>query len=185
MQQQDRGGRIIHVSTGAVEHPNQRMGAYAISQYALEGLSLQLAADAGASGITSCTLRLSGVHTAMTEQALGAMKASLLPQPAAIAPAFLQLATAPAGSVNGRSFSATRLLKTPEAELATPTPLAAALRYTYRSYTHNGREVVRGDPDFRIFDRAENQFGASPKVAAAVSDELQPHPSIRMKAMPG
>ncbi|WP_264212623.1 SDR family NAD(P)-dependent oxidoreductase [Leisingera thetidis] len=177
MQRQGTGGRIIHVSSGAVESPAQSTGAYAVSKFALEGLSRQLAADAGAAGIVSCTLRLTGIHTDMTEQALGAVRASMLPEPDTVVPAFLRLAEAPAGAVSGRSFSAPRMLDAPETELAAQSPLAASVPFTYKKYTHNGRDVVRGDPDFRIFDRAENQYGASPKVIEAVTRELQLRPA--------
>lgn len=172
MQDQGSGGRIVNVSSGAVDGFNRGMGAYAVSKHALEGLSRQLSADGGLEGIVSCTLRLGSVRTRMTEQAFGAVKASLLPEPESVVPAFFNLATAPSAVVNGRSFAAWRLLDQDSQELIAPTPLVAEKTFAYPTYVHNGREVERGGTDFRIFDRAENPFGASPNVAEAILRDL-------------
>ena len=105
MRRHGKGGRIINVSTGAVIRPTTGLTAYAVSKHGLEGLTRQLAAEAGPSGISVTTLRLGSVRTAMTEAAFGATKASLLPEPESLLPAFLTLARAPFELVQGRSFA--------------------------------------------------------------------------------
>lgn len=173
----DQGtGRIVNVSSGAVDRAVPGMTAYAASKHALEGLTRQLAADANGTGVTVCSLRLGSLRTAMTEAAFGTVKASLLPEPESVVPAFRDLALAPAALVNGRSFAAWRLLADPQAELYAPTPMAVAKPFAYPSYTHNGRKVERDDPDFRVYDRAENQFGPSPRVAEALTEALARRP---------
>ena len=169
-------GRIINVSSGAVNRPTAGMTAYAVSKYALEGLTRQLAVEADRSGISVAAIRLGSVRTAMTTAAFGATKASLLPDPDTVVPAFLTLARAPKELVQGRSFAGWHLLADPEAELRTANPLAHSRAFTYPNYTHNGRSVSRTDPAFRIYDRAENQFGPSPAVAAAISADLTSRP---------
>ncbi len=167
-------GRIINVSTGAVERPQPGHSAYAVSKHGLEGLTMQLAAEAAASGIVVTTLRLGSVHTGMTERTLGTLKASLLPEPDSLLPAFIRVASAPAALVSGRSLSAWRLLADAEAELHTATPIAQVPAFTYPVYVHNGRTVARTDTDFTIYDRAENHYGAAPEVMAALGAATTP-----------
>lgn len=176
MRKHANGGRIINVSSGAVNRPTPGLTAYAISKHGLEGMTRQLAVEAGSDGISVTALRLGSVRTAMTEAAFGTTKASLLPDPESVVPAFLTLARAPAELVQGRSFAGWRLLVDPETELRTATPLAHSRLFNYPSYSHNGRPVSRTDPDFRVYDRAENQFGPSPNVAKALSAELATRP---------
>ena len=176
MRKRGKGGRIINVSTGAVNRPTPGLTAYAVSKCGLEGLTRQLAVEAGSAGISVTALRLGSVRTAMTKAAFGAAKASLLPDPESVVPAFLTLARAPAELVQGRSFAGWHLLADPETELRTASPLAHSRLFHYPSYSHNGRPVARTDPDFRIYDRAENQFGASPNVAKALMAELATRP---------
>ncbi|MFZ1468774.1 MAG: SDR family NAD(P)-dependent oxidoreductase [Paracoccaceae bacterium] len=169
-------GRIINVSTGAVERATPGLGAYAISKHGLEGVTAQIATEAAAEGIAVCTLRLGSVRTAMTEQAFGQLKASLLPEPETLVPAFVTLATAPAALVQGRGFAAWRLLADADSELHSASPLSRTKSFTYPVYTHNGRTVDRTDPDFRVFDRAENRYGPAPEVAEAVARALTTRP---------
>ena len=176
MRKHAKGGRIINVSTGAVNRATPGLTAYAISKHGLEGLTRQLAVEVGGDGISVAALRLGSVRTAMTEAAFGATKASLLPDPESVVPAFLTLARAPAKLVQGRSFAGWHLLVDPETELRTATPLAHSRLFNYPSYVHNGRPVSRTDPDFRVYDRAENQFGPSPNVAKALTAELATRP---------
>lgn len=168
-------GRIINVSSGVVERTQPGSCAYAVSKHGLEGLTAELAAETAASGIIATTLRLGSVRTDMTERKLGALKASLLPDPDSLVPAFLRVAGAPAGLVSGRSLSAWRLLADPEAELNAATPIAQVPAFTYPVYVHNGRTVARTDTDFTIYDRAENHYGAAPEVMAALAATTTPH----------
>lgn len=170
------GGRIINVSSGAVDRTQAGMGAYSLSKHALEGLTRQLALDVAGDGIGVASIRLGSLHTEMTEKAFGKVQASLLPEPASVVPAFRALAEAPVPVIRGRSFAAWRLLADPAGELAAPTPMAQNRNVGYPDYVHNGRVVARGDPDFRVYDRAENPFGPSPRVIRALTEEVQTRP---------
>ncbi|MEZ5798361.1 MAG: SDR family NAD(P)-dependent oxidoreductase [Paracoccaceae bacterium] len=169
-------GRILNVSSGAVERTTPGMGAYAISKHGLEGMTAQIAAEAAGAGITVCSLRLGSLRTEMTERAFGTLKASLLPEPETVVPAFVTLATAPAALVQGRCFAAWRLLADAESELHSASPLSRIKSFSYPVYSHNGREVARSDPDFRIFDRVENRYGPAPEVGEALSRALAERP---------
>lgn len=172
MREQPEGGRIINVSTGAVERPVAGMSPYGVSKAALEGVTRQLAADAEGTGVSVLTLRLGSYRTKMTESALGVLRANLLPEPESAAPAFLTAATAAPELVHGRSFAAWRLMLDPEAELRAQSPLALSRPLRYPTYAFEGLPVRRDDPSFDIYDRAENSFGASPLIADSIAAAL-------------
>lgn len=164
------GGRIVNVSSGMVERPLAGASAYAVSKHGIEGLTMQLAAEFAAQGITATTLRLGSVRTPMTEAMLGKTRASLLPEPETLLPAFLAVLRAPPALVTGRSLSAWHLLADAPAALQSASPITQVPAFAYPTYTHNGRRVARTDPDFTIYDRAENRYGAAPEVANAITD---------------
>jgi len=170
------GGRIVNVSSGAVDATQPNMGAYAVSKHALEGVTQQLTQDLADSGIGICSIRLGSLRSDMTEKAFGKLKASLLPEPASMFPAFLALAQAPVSTINGRSFAGWRLSSDIAAELATATQMTAQKPFSYPTYEHQGRIVDRESPDFRVYDRAENQLGPSPRVAEVLTADLLKRP---------
>ncbi|MCB1328366.1 MAG: SDR family NAD(P)-dependent oxidoreductase [Maritimibacter sp.] len=170
------GGRILNVSSGAVDRTEPGMGAYSVSKHALEGVTRQLARDLAGKSIAVCSIRLGSVRTDMTEKAFGKLKSSLLPEPISLFPAFKALVRSPAFSVNGRSFAGWRLLADPMAEILAPTPLSQVKPFHYPTYEHNGRKVSREDESFHVYDRAENQFGPSPSVAKVLRAELDTRP---------
>lgn len=170
------GGRILNVSSGAVDRTETGMGAYAVSKHALEGITRQLASDLADRGICVCSIRLGSLRTDMTAAAFGPLKASLLPDPASVLPAFQALIAAPSRLINGRSFAAWRLLADPTAEIYTTSPLSMSRPFSYPAYVHEGHPVSREDGSFRIYDRAENRMGPSPKVAKVLRDNLSTRP---------
>jgi len=166
------GGRIINVSTGAVEKPTAGFTPYATSKWALEGLSRQLAVEGEPAGVCVTTVRLASLRTDMTERAFGGVKASLLPEPESVVPAFFTVAAAAPELVHGRTLSATRLLADAAAELRTQSAFVSLPPFAYPEYAYEGEPVARTDPSFRIYDRAENAFGPSPRVTAALGREV-------------
>lgn len=168
--------RIVNISSGAVDATQPQMGAYAVSKHGIEGVTKQLAQDFFAQGIAVCAIRLGSLRTDMTEKAFGKVKASLLPEPETMLPAFMTLATAPGSVLNGRSFAGWRMAADAYAELYAPTPLTAPKPFAYPDYEHQGRKVDRESRDFRVYDRAENQLGPSPKVAQTLAADLLSRP---------
>lgn len=173
----ERGiGRIINVSTGAVVQPMKGMAPYSVSKAALEALSKQLARDADGTGVSVMTLRFGAVHTAMTEQAFGKLKAALLPQPEEVSGAFVVAATAPAALVQGRTLESWRLLSEPQFALRSPSPTTQIPALSYPVYIHDGQKIDRDRTSFPIFDRAENTFAPSPDVKKALAKAVEDRP---------
>lgn len=170
------GARILNVSSGAVDATQPGLGAYAVSKHGIEGVTKQLSQDFADRGIAVCSIRLGSLRTDMTEKTFGKVKASLLPDPETMLPAFLSLAEAPGAVINGRSFAGWRMAQDPMAEMTAPTPMSAPKPFAYPTYEHQGREVDRESRDFRVYDRAENQFGPSPRVAEKLATDLLNRP---------
>lgn len=163
--------RIINVSSIATGMAMPGITAYATSKAGLEAMTRAMAADAGGSGITVCTVTL---HSVRTERKAAHDWASnaLLPPTEVVAPAFLHAATAPAAEVQGRTIAAWRMAENPEAEIRLAGPAAARRAIAYPPFLHKGEEVPRDPLRFSINDRAENPYGPSPAVAPAIAAAL-------------
>jgi len=172
------GGRVINISSGAGEQAFAGLAAYGLSKFALEGLTRYAGFDLAGSGIAVASVKLGSLKTEMTRQLLPWEEYELLPDPSTVAPAFVRLATAPAAAINGRSFAAPRLMQDFDAELLVGGPLATYAGIAYAPMVHRGQEVSRDHARFTLLDRAENQFGTSPKVAEAILASLSTRPPL-------
>lgn len=172
------GGRIVNVSSGAGEQAFAGLSAYGLSKHALEGLTRYAGSDLAGSGIAVASVKLGSLKTEMTRAALPWEEYELLPEPATIAPAFVRLATAPAAAVNGRSFAAPRLMADFDAELLAGGPTSTYASIAYSPMVRRGQEVSRDPTRFTLLDRAENQFGTSPKVEEAIRASLAARPPL-------
>jgi NAD(P)-dependent dehydrogenase (short-subunit alcohol dehydrogenase family) len=89
-------------------------GAYALSKFALEGLSQVLAAELeGISHVRVNTLNPGRTRTAMRRQAYPAEDLATLPEPGRLAPAYLALLGPASQGITGRSFDAQPLAEDP------------------------------------------------------------------------
>ncbi|MEX0282978.1 MAG: SDR family NAD(P)-dependent oxidoreductase [Paracoccaceae bacterium] len=172
-----QGGRVLNVSSGAGEQSFPSMSGYGISKFALEGLTRYAAEDLAAGGIAVCSVKLGSLRTDMTRANMSWEDHALLPDPDTVAPVFVNLASAPAEMIHGRSFAAPRLSADFQAELSIAGPIAATPAMKYPKLTRHGVEVPRDWQDLTLLDRAENQWGPSPKVAEAVNAVLTGRPT--------
>lgn len=105
-------GRIINVSTGAANPANvssQGIASYGISKFALEGLSLYLAAES--EFVTVATLRPGTIDTEMVAALFPLDQRLRMLQPDSMVPPVLHLATAPREKVHGRVFEQKALIE--------------------------------------------------------------------------
>jgi NAD(P)-dependent dehydrogenase (short-subunit alcohol dehydrogenase family) len=99
-------GSIINVSSGAAVPPRVAWGAYAVSKHALEGFSLNLAAELKDSGVRVNLVDPGAMRTMMRAEAYPAEDPATLKAPERAAPVFLWLASDAARGVSGRRFRA-------------------------------------------------------------------------------
>lgn len=166
-------GRILNVSSGAGVSAIQNFAAYGVSKFALEGLSKYLAMDVGTSGIAVVSILVGSVKTDMTSAALPWEVVQTLPPPESVAPVFLFASTAPARQVHGRVLASWRFQEPFYAEAILNGPLASVPPLSFQPLVYKGQEVHRTSSDVAVFDRAENQYGASPVVTRTVIQSLQ------------
>jgi NAD(P)-dependent dehydrogenase (short-subunit alcohol dehydrogenase family) len=100
------GGSIINVSSGAAVPPRIRWGAYAVSKAALEGLSINLAAELQETGVRVNLVDPGAMRTAMRADAYPDEDPRLLKEPSALLPLFLWLAGPRSQGVSGQRIVA-------------------------------------------------------------------------------
>lgn len=171
-----RSGRVFNVSSGAGEMSFPGLAGYGISKFGLEGLTRYAAEDLAARGIAVCSVKLGSLRTDMTRANMPWEEHALLPEPATVAPVFVNLARAPVGMIHGRSFAAPRLLADFRAELSIAGPVAATPAMQYPKLMRHGQQVARDWQALTLLDRAENHFGPSPAVAGAIARSLTERP---------
>jgi NAD(P)-dependent dehydrogenase (short-subunit alcohol dehydrogenase family) len=99
-------GVILNVSSGAAIPPRREWGAYAVSKHALEGFTLNLAAELEGTGIRVHAVDPGAMRTSMRAAAYPAEAPEQVKPADAAAAVFLWLATCPADVASGTRFRA-------------------------------------------------------------------------------
>ena len=99
-------GSIITVSSGVGDQPRAGWGAYAVSKWAAEALTWNLALEEGVGGIRANVVDPGRMRTDMRRAAYPDEDPSTLPDPAAATGVFLWLASDAAAGVTGARFRA-------------------------------------------------------------------------------
>jgi NAD(P)-dependent dehydrogenase (short-subunit alcohol dehydrogenase family) len=102
----ERGGSMIHVSSGVGDHGRPLWGAYCASKNALEALSEMLAGELAEDGIRSNAVDPGSMRTEMRAAAYPDEDPSGVPTPAEVADIFVWLASDRARKVTGKRFRA-------------------------------------------------------------------------------
>jgi NAD(P)-dependent dehydrogenase (short-subunit alcohol dehydrogenase family) len=101
-----RHGCIINVSSGVGRVGRARWGAYAVSKFALEGLSQVLADEVKEFGIRVNSVNPGPTRTEMRAEAYPEEDPLTLPTPERITPIFVHLASAKSGNLTGQMLEA-------------------------------------------------------------------------------
>jgi NAD(P)-dependent dehydrogenase (short-subunit alcohol dehydrogenase family) len=99
-------GSIVNVSSGAAVPPREDWGAYAVSKQALEGFSLNLAAELRGSGVRVNIVDPGSMRTSMRAAAYPEEDPATVKDPARAAGLFLWLAGEESREVTGERFRA-------------------------------------------------------------------------------
>ncbi len=99
-------GSIINVTSGVGDEPRAGWGIYAVSKWALEGLTWNLALEEADRGIRVNAVNPGGMRTAMRRDAYPEEDPESVPAPAEVVNVFLWLASEEAVGVTGRRFEA-------------------------------------------------------------------------------
>ncbi len=143
-----RPARILNVSSGITGHGFPGLGPYAVSKDALEGLTRAYGLDSPDALVSVTSIQPRSVRTGMTRLHYDAAHFSLMDEPDAVLPVFLWAATAPAATVNGRTFS--------EPAFAADPVAAVHLRGAYAA----GSPLVIEPETFRPDSEADREPGA-------------------------
>jgi len=172
----DKGvqGRVINVSSITTEGDYPKFMPYSTSKAGLEAFTRYIAADLPKSEVIVTGLILPSVQT---ERKFAADWASteLLPPADILVPAFEHCATGPGNLLHGRTISAARFILEPIAEAQLASVASVRQQIQYPELEINGKVRLRRPQEMVLLDRAENQFGTSPKALAAVIESLNSH----------
>jgi len=102
----ERGGSMIHVSSGVGDHGRPLWGAYCASKNGLEALSEMLAGELADDGIRSNAVDPGSMRTEMRAAAYPDEDPDKVPTPAEIADVFVWLASDRSADVTGQRFRA-------------------------------------------------------------------------------
>ena len=100
------GGSVIGVSSGVAGEPRADWGAYAVSKWAGDGLTLNVAAEEEAHGIRANVVDPGSMRTRMRRKAYPDEDPETLPPPAEVTDVFLWLLSDASVGVTGRRFRA-------------------------------------------------------------------------------
>ncbi|MEJ2547954.1 MAG: SDR family NAD(P)-dependent oxidoreductase [Gemmatimonadota bacterium] len=102
----ERGGSMIHVSSGVGDHGRPLWGAYCVSKNGLEALSEMLAGELKEDGVRSNAVDPGSMRTEMRAAAYPDEDPADVPTPAEVADVFVWLASDRARDVTGQRFRA-------------------------------------------------------------------------------
>jgi len=106
-----RQGSIINVSSSVGRIGKARWGAYAVSKFAIEGLTQVLADELKGWNIRANAVNPGGTRTAMRAEAYPEEDPATLPKPEEITPVFIYLASDDSATVTGQSLDAREWIK--------------------------------------------------------------------------
>jgi len=90
-------------------------------------------------------------------------------------PAFASCATGPAHHLHGRSISAARFTAKPDAEAYLAGVSSTRQQILYPELEIDGSKAARDPQALVLLDRAEHQFGTSPKALQSIAKSLSEH----------
>ena len=99
-------GVVLNVTSSVGVQGRAGWGAYAVSKFAVEGISQTLAADVEGSGVSVIAVNPGGTRTDMRAAAVRGEDPSTLPTPDEVAAVFVELAKAQGGAHNGERVNA-------------------------------------------------------------------------------
>lgn len=99
-------GSILNVTSSVGDEPRAGWGIYAVSKWALEGLTWNLALEEADRGIRVNAVNPGGMRTEMRRDAYPEEDPERVPAPAEVVDVFLWLASEEAAGVTGRRFEA-------------------------------------------------------------------------------
>ena len=102
----ERGGSMIHVSSGVGDHGRPLWGAYCASKNGLEALSEMLAGELEEYGVRSNAVDPGSMRTEMRAAAYPDEDPDKVPTPADVAEVFVWLASDASSEVTGKRFRA-------------------------------------------------------------------------------
>lgn len=161
--------RILNVSSGIAGHGAPKLGLYAVSKDALEGLTRALAADDTDGLVSAASLQPRSVCTEMTRTYYDGPVFALLDDPEVVAPLFLWAAQAPAAVVNGRSFSERAYAASAAAGTAIRGSLAAAapIELKPETFRDGARTFELPGAYMHLLENAQGFYPAAASALAA------------------
>ncbi len=99
-------GSIVNVTSSVGDEPRAGWGIYAVSKWALEGLTWNLALEEHENGIRVNAVNPGGMRTGMRRAAYPHEEPGSVPEPAQVVDVFLWLASSDSKGITGRRFEA-------------------------------------------------------------------------------
>ncbi len=99
-------GVVLNVTSSVGVRGRAGWGAYAVSKFALEGITQTLAADVEGAGVSVLAVNPGGTRTDMRAAAMPGEDPSTLPSPDEVAAVFVELAALEGGAHNGERVDA-------------------------------------------------------------------------------
>ena len=99
-------GSVVGVSSGVAAEPRAEWGAYAVSKWATDGLTLNVAEEEAAHGIRANVVDPGSMRTRMRRKAYPEEDPATLPEPAEVTDVFLWLLSEASAGVTGERFQA-------------------------------------------------------------------------------
>lgn len=167
-------GRIINLSSISTEAEYPKFAPYSTTKSALDAFTRFASADLPGGEVILTSIILPSVRTERKAAADWA-SAELIPPAESVVPAFEFCATGPAHHLHGRSISAARFNAMPDAEAYLASVASTRQQILYPELEIDGKSAARDPRALVLLDRAENQFGTSPKALEAIAKSLNEH----------
>ena len=167
--------RIVNVSSGIAGFSAPGLGAYAVSKWALEGITAAVAGDAPGEEVpvSVVSIRPPSVKTEMTKDYYPWEQVALMDPPEVLGATFVWAASAPAGEIQGKSLLEPAFRVDPLAEMVLNSPYAAAPRWRLEpEHCKRDEGALRAPRDGAYMHLLENPWGMSPAAADALAHAL-------------